>query len=235
MTVKLFHPIINSPWSKSVVQIERSRGTPTFKLPPTARTLNEQQHTHDHPEVSAAAHESTAKPPLSSLYAERARAAKDYMAARDNTEKKNKSTGKEGHKEAALLHEEESATPTPGAAHLASAQDEELETQCEASQGIDQEAELELVREMGERLEALAGSHADKGDMLIRLTHPLFENTQLRVRIVKEKVLVDCECATANEAEWFRSHADDLSSRIGDRLQRTMKMQVNNETQENNG
>ncbi|MES2771246.1 MAG: hypothetical protein V4623_04605 [Pseudomonadota bacterium] len=114
----------------------------------------------------------------------------------------------------------------------------------------EQSTAFERIKEMTERLASALEKSATQesagesaggmpGDLLISLSHPLFEHTQLRIRLAPAKqddassaentaaeVLVDCECSSANEADWFRARAAALSSLIGGRLQRVMKIRV---------
>lgn len=233
MTVKLpFQPII-LPLSNSTIDplaFRRSSryDTPTFKRLTAARMFDEHVRTHE--ETNPAMGSSgAAKPSLSSLYAERARA---YMAAQEK-EHKERNKSEEESQHATTSSQEDESAPHSAGLPLSTTMEALQDAQCEAASGVvDQEVEFELMREMSERLEMLAGGPSvdngerNKGEMLIRLTHPLFEHTQLRVRIVEEHFVIDCECEAANEAEWFRAHVEDLSSRIGARLQRKIKMRV---------
>ncbi|WP_136417424.1 hypothetical protein [Herbaspirillum sp. ST 5-3] len=59
-----------------------------------------------------------------------------------------------------------------------------------------------------------------RSEVAVSLSHAMFSSTRLKIRGDKDSIEVGYECGSAEETDWFGSHADALVQRLSTSLQR---------------
>lgn len=120
------------------------------------------------------------------------------------------------------VNETRAAPLLPANAHSMVTTQENIETAYAQAVPRTDQARLEELQSLMQRLSARMASTSDTSGFVVALNQPLFAGTSIAVRMQNQRFEVEYHSSEAAEAEWF----DDNTGRLTERIEAALKRRV---------
>jgi hypothetical protein len=122
------------------------------------------------------------------------------------------------------VNETGAAQLLPANAHPMVTAQENIETAYAQAMPRTDQARLEELQSLMQKLSARMASTGDSSDFVVALSQPLFAGTSIAVRMRDQRFEVEYHSSEAAEADWFEDHTGKLTERIESALKRRVHM-----------